>query len=79
MNGVHEKHESKICPRCKAGFTCKVGDVANCQCSVITLSEEERKYLGEMYSDCLCADCMKSIKQEHYTHLIKQKMKWIER
>ncbi len=57
------KHEEKYCPRCKAAFECKVGDVAQCQCSGIGLSAEEKIFLQDRYEDCLCRNCLLELKQ----------------
>ncbi|MDH5360346.1 MAG: cysteine-rich CWC family protein [Gammaproteobacteria bacterium] len=57
------KHESKQCPRCQAEFECKVGNIQLCQCSGVTLSDDEMAYLQEQYDDCLCARCLRSLQQ----------------
>ena len=59
------KHEQKNCPRCGAGFECKTGDIAHCQCSSIQLSETETKFIANQFTDCLCAACMKAMKSEY--------------
>lgn len=58
-------HELKICPRCGITFECKVGSINLCQCSAIVLSQEERDYIFEQYSDCLCAACLIEMQIEH--------------
>lgn len=60
------EHEKKYCPRCDALFECKVGSILICQCTGVTLNAEEREYMGEQYSDCLCASCMKQVKTEYH-------------
>ena len=57
------KHESKFCPRCNAGFECKVGDVVNCQCNTINLSSETQLFLDRTGFDCLCAACLLDFNQ----------------
>ncbi len=57
------KHEQKYCPRCTTAFTCKAGDIANCQCSCVALSPEAIRLLGASYYDCLCKDCLSDINQ----------------
>lgn len=74
MDSTHEKHEHKFCPRCKAEFTCKVGDVVNCQCNITGLSEAVLRYMNETYSDCLCANCMRAMKQELRARTMQNKM-----
>lgn len=52
-------HEPKYCPRCNALFECKPGDVANCQCSEVAVSESVRLILEQSYwEDCLCKQCL---------------------
>ena len=58
------KHEDKYCPRCQTLFECKVGSINLCQCTTVQLTQEERAYLAKMYDDCLCANCMRALKQE---------------
>ncbi|MBS1973582.1 MAG: cysteine-rich CWC family protein, partial [Bacteroidetes bacterium] len=55
----------KRCPRCHAKFECKVGNVANCQCSGIAFSVEEKAFLEERYNDCLCRNCLLELKQRY--------------
>lgn len=52
------------CPRCHTSFTCRAGDIANCECNTVTLTDAERAYIAERYSDCLCARCMREVKDE---------------
>ena len=58
------QHENKPCPRCGQLFECKVGDVSNCHCSSITLTVEERAFIEEKYTDCLCQTCLLLIKNK---------------
>lgn len=59
-----DKHEEKYCPKCNNTFTCKMGDITNCQCSTVVLSETIRKFLETTYFDCLCKDCLKKISHD---------------
>lgn len=52
------KHEPKSCPRCEAIFECKVGDVANCQCSEVALNAYTKTFLSKTQYDCLCKKCL---------------------
>jgi Cysteine-rich CWC len=52
-----------ICPRCHADFECRPDAIELCQCSKVTLSAEDRRYISERYSDCLCGKCLQEIKQ----------------
>ena len=53
-----EKHETKECPRCSRTFTCKTGDIANCQCNTVQVSRETTVFLQTSFYDCLCRDCL---------------------
>jgi hypothetical protein len=59
------KHEEKYCPRCRAAFECKVGDISQCQCFGIGLTAEEKTFLEERYEDCLCRACLTELKQRY--------------
>jgi hypothetical protein len=56
-----EKHEQKVCPKCHSPFTCKMGDIVNCQCSTITLGNETKNFLSKTSYDCLCKNCLAKI------------------
>lgn len=66
-------HETRKCPRCGKPFECKVGHIAACQCSAVSLTHEERAFIENRYLDCLCSNCLQSMKFEHklYKHHIK--------
>jgi len=57
-------HEQKACPRCNKAFECRVGDVANCQCNGLTFTAQEKAFIEERYTDCLCAACLKELKNK---------------
>ena len=65
------QHEHKNCPRCNTDFECKVGNITDCQCNQITLNYEERVYIESLFSDCLCINCLRRLK-ENYTALRKK-------
>lgn len=58
------KHEAKQCPRCQAEFECKVGNIHLCQCSGVSLSDNEMAQIQAKYDDCLCARCLSLMKQQ---------------
>ncbi len=60
---IKPKHEIKHCPRCGGEFVCKVNDVANCQCSEVSLSHETLEYLNKISSGCHCKHCLSEINQ----------------
>lgn len=57
-------HETKACPRCGNRFECKPGTIMQCQCSTVALTDAERSFIAERYSDCLCIDCLKQLKNQ---------------
>ena len=59
------KHEEKLCPRCEEKFECKVGSILLCQCSQISLSDNEIDYIKSKYADCLCINCIRFLKEEY--------------
>ncbi len=58
------KHALKECERCGTHFECKAGSITLCHCYHIQLTVEERCYLGNKYTDCLCATCLIQMKIE---------------
>jgi len=59
-----DKHEEKYCPKCNIAFTCKMGDIANCQCNTVSLSEATINFLAKTNFDCLCKDCLLKVSQD---------------
>ncbi|MBA4057635.1 MAG: hypothetical protein C0490_23170 [Marivirga sp.] len=75
MTSINEfKHERKECPRCRAYFECKVGDVRNCQCNPVQLNEDVQEYIQEKYADCLCCTCLREIRTECNTERFYSKL-----
>ena len=58
------KHELKVCPRCGKTFECKPGDITNCQCAGLKISEEVAAFIAKKYGDCLCISCLRELNQE---------------
>ena len=56
----------KVCPRCGATFDCMHNDILSCHCATVRLDALQRTYLMENYSDCLCHDCLKAVKDSFY-------------
>ena len=57
-------HEKKICPRCKNGFECKVGNITQCQCYGINFATDQKAFIEGKYNDCLCRNCLLALKNE---------------
>jgi len=57
-------HETKHCERCGHAFECKAGNILQCQCYTVPLSEIEKDYIANQYGDCLCADCLYVLKNK---------------
>jgi len=53
--------ESKLCPRCQAPGDCRVGNIAQWQCSGIQLTAEDKAFIAAQYADCLCRNCLLAI------------------
>jgi hypothetical protein len=70
-------HETVHCPRCKTAFECRVGSILQCQCQAVTLSEEEREYIGQHYSGCLCANCLHQVKTTYKQEKFRQRLQKI--
>ena len=60
-----DKHERKNCPRCNSLFECKPGNITQCQCYGVYFTEEEKRAVESKYTDCLCIDCLLSLKNEY--------------
>ena len=58
-------HETRNCRRCNAVFECKAGTITQCQCFDVPLTNEERIYIEQQYSDCLCKNCLLYLKEEY--------------
>ncbi len=57
-------HEIKTCPRCYTAFECKAGNITQCQCFSIRLTEEQKAYIDQRYTDCLCSNCLQGLANE---------------
>ncbi len=52
------QHEIKNCQRCNTVFECKPGSITQCQCFEIVLTTEQRAFLEQRFTDCLCNNCL---------------------
>jgi hypothetical protein len=59
-------HEQKNCPRCSQAFTCKAGSIALCDCSTLALGSQEREWIKEKFTGCLCRNCLEEIKNNYF-------------
>ncbi|MHB9010684.1 MAG: cysteine-rich CWC family protein [Ignavibacteriaceae bacterium] len=66
-------HEIKYCSICSIAFECKVGNITQCQCFEVQLSEEEKEFIYNQYQDCLCKNCLIELKKEYSRQKIKRK------
>ncbi|WP_373418651.1 cysteine-rich CWC family protein [Marinoscillum pacificum] len=69
------KHELKSCPRCQSPFECKVGSITQCQCWQVKLTLEERQFIQEQFSDCLCTTCMEEVKHQYQQEMFVGQLK----
>jgi hypothetical protein len=65
------QHETKTCQRCTTAFECKPGSITQCQCFDVQLTTEQRAYLEQKYTDCLCRKCLIHLQEEF--ELFKEK------
>lgn len=68
------EHEKKHCPRCSNSFECKVGSILLCQCTTVTLTQDERDYISACFADCLCAACLKEMKTVYHKQKFRNKL-----
>ncbi|WP_420870112.1 cysteine-rich CWC family protein [Catalinimonas alkaloidigena] len=57
-------HETKYCHRCMEAFECKPGNIGECQCFGLRLTDSAKEYIFEHYSACLCRNCLEEIGQK---------------
>ncbi|RYY11406.1 MAG: hypothetical protein EOO04_35285 [Chitinophagaceae bacterium] len=55
-------NNTKQCERCGREFQCMPGKISECRCSQVQLSHEERIFLKNEFSDCLCNTCLHDLK-----------------
>jgi hypothetical protein len=55
------KHESSYCPRCGSLMTCKVGNITQCDCFSVIISEATRVYLAQTDYGCVCNTCLQEL------------------
>ncbi len=67
-------HENKTCPNCSELFECKVGSIMLCECTAVSLNEEERMYIKDKFNDCLCATCMYQLKNKYHDERIQDQI-----
>ncbi|MCK5135397.1 MAG: cysteine-rich CWC family protein [Bacteroidales bacterium] len=48
---------NKKCPKCGSSFRCE-GD-EDCWCESVNIHRAPMQEILELYSDCLCSDCLK--------------------
>lgn len=68
------QHEEKKCKRCNASFTCKVGDITNCQCYGIELTADEEAYIAGKYDDCLCSKCLLELRNRYHLFIERKEI-----
>ncbi len=58
---ISSHQKTKVCPSCKKNFECNVAWIENCECATVTLTDAQRNYIAENFSNCLCVGCLKKI------------------
>lgn len=57
------KHEIKICKRCDQSFECKVGNITQCDCFKLDLTNiKDVSHIK--YDDCICCNCLMELSTE---------------
>jgi hypothetical protein len=56
-----DKHEAKLCPRCRCQFICKANRIHRCDCTNVCLSPETRERIRQLYDECLCPACLQEL------------------
>ncbi len=51
----------KRCPKCKELFVCKRNNIERCHCKEVELSDKQKVWIEESFSDCLCNKCLRDI------------------
>ncbi|MBV7532747.1 cysteine-rich CWC family protein [Chitinophaga sp. sic0106] len=62
MSGAEKN--SSICPRCGKPLVCEPENIHQCWCTQVRLDGDDRQYIGERYTDCLCNQCLEALKTE---------------
>ena len=57
-------HETINCACCELTFECKMGNITQCQCYGIILTEEMQQYINKQFAGCLCLSCIKNLQQQ---------------
>lgn len=61
----YTKHEIIACNKCSQPIECKANTYTQCQCSVVNLTISETEFISELYDGCLCANCLRALKEEY--------------
>ena len=59
---IEMNRDNKKCPKCGAGFRCE-GD-KDCWCESAQIHKKEMIEIMDLYTDCLCPDCLKEYERE---------------
>ncbi|MCK5465314.1 MAG: cysteine-rich CWC family protein, partial [Bacteroidales bacterium] len=46
---------------CHCEFECRNGNIMECDCIHVILSEVALSYINNRFADCLCVDCLREI------------------
>lgn len=57
-------HETSCCPRCGSEMTCKVGNITQCDCFSVNISDETRNYLTKTDYGCVCNRCLMELNRK---------------
>lgn len=51
----------KTCPLCGEKFICNSDKIAECQCTKIELSPQQKESIKQQFKDCLCPNCLRKL------------------
>ena len=66
MPTLQTKYQQEDCPRCGELFVCKANNISDCDCIKMPITEDEQKFIGSKFSNCLCNKCLKEMKFKYY-------------
>ncbi|NRA64196.1 MAG: cysteine-rich CWC family protein [Pseudobacteriovorax sp.] len=60
------------CSLCERVFICKVGNIGQCECIEIELSNHLVRFLREEFESCLCVHCLRYLSSQQSTMLLNK-------
>lgn len=67
MAEVKKDTENTNCVRCNTRITCLPNDISHCDCSKVSLTVEEYRYINSLHQNCVCNKCLEELKNEYHS------------